>query len=156
MITFKLGINKNSYVQEKIKSTHIFYHLNQNRELDEQVLRIRSKLRIKISRQLVIYLSSCQKEFASNSGSTSVAFIIRAARTALEIYSIKIQIYKYNTENKRTVIHIWNPHPKQILHTKKLWYYDTDKIRHRCGDSWNFLKSRYDTDKLISHKYINI
>ena len=31
------------------------------------------------------YLSSCQKEFASNSGSTNVAFMIRAARTALQI-----------------------------------------------------------------------
>jgi hypothetical protein len=35
------------------------------------------------------YLSSCQKEFVSNSGSTSVAFIIRAATTALHIYKNK-------------------------------------------------------------------
>lgn len=34
-------------------------------------------------------LSSCQKEFASNSGSTRVAFMIRAARTALQIYNIQ-------------------------------------------------------------------
>ena len=31
------------------------------------------------------YLSSCQKELASNSGNTRVAFITRAARTALHI-----------------------------------------------------------------------
>jgi len=161
VITFKFGINKYSYVQEKINSSRIFYQLNQNREFDEQVFQIRSKLRVEISRQLEIYLSSCQKEFASNSGSTSVAFMIRAARTALEIYSIEIQIYKYNTQNTRTTIHIGNPsfwqkhqiylaYKRQILHTKKLWYwyYDTDKIRQGCGDSWNFLKSRYDTDKI--------
>ena len=35
------------------------------------------------------YLSSSQNEFVSNSGSTSVAFIIRAATTALHIYKIK-------------------------------------------------------------------
>ena len=35
------------------------------------------------------YLSSSQNEFASNSGSTSVAFMIRAATTALHIYKIK-------------------------------------------------------------------
>lgn len=35
------------------------------------------------------YLSSCQNEFVSNSGSTSVAFMIRAATTALHIYRIK-------------------------------------------------------------------
>jgi hypothetical protein len=34
-------------------------------------------------------LSSRQNEFASNSGSTSVAFIIRAATTALHIYKNK-------------------------------------------------------------------
>jgi len=38
------------------------------------------------------YLSSCQNEFVSNSGSTSVAFMIRAATTALHIYRIKTTV----------------------------------------------------------------
>jgi hypothetical protein len=39
------------------------------------------------------YLSSCQKEFASNSGKTSVAFMILAARTALQIYITSKVVY---------------------------------------------------------------
>jgi len=38
------------------------------------------------------YLSSSQNEFVSNSGSTSVAFMIRAATTALHIYKIKAAV----------------------------------------------------------------
>ena len=38
------------------------------------------------------YLSSCQNEFVSNSGSTSVAFMIRATTTALHIYKIKAEV----------------------------------------------------------------
>lgn len=43
-------------------------------------------------KNLLTYLSSCQNEFVSNSGSTSVAFMIRAATTALHICKIKAAV----------------------------------------------------------------
>jgi hypothetical protein len=39
-----------------------------------------------------LWLSSCQNEFVSSSGSTSVAFMIRATTTALHIYKIKAAV----------------------------------------------------------------
>lgn len=44
-----------------------------------------------------MYLSSRQKEFVSNSGNTSVAFIIRAATTALHICNVYVKQLSNNT-----------------------------------------------------------
>jgi hypothetical protein len=54
-------------------------------------------------------LSSRQNEFASSSGSTSVAFIIRAATTALHIY-----------KNKTTALHIYKNKTTAILNLRSL------------------------------------
>lgn len=62
-----------------------------------------------------MYLSSCQKEFASKSGSTRVAFMIRAAKTALQIYNIQGNNWQISSCKKRSI--------KERTKCKKRWRY---------------------------------